>query len=60
MNITINKKILSHPDFSHDLSQTFCNDLNSLIDQELKKDDINIDFIDECANAINSIRNNTI
>lgn len=57
MTVTVNKDILLHPDFSQNLNEILCNYLNALIDEELEKEDADFDFIDECADAINSIRN---
>lgn len=57
MTVTVNKDILLHPDFSENLNEMLCNYLNALIDEELLKEDADFDFIDECADAINSIRN---
>lgn len=60
MTVTVNKDILLHPDFSQNLNEILCNYLNALIDEELEKEDADFDFIDECADAINSIRNGFI
>lgn len=57
MTVTVNKDILLHPDFRQNLNEILCNYLNALIDEELEKEDADFDFIDECADAINSIRN---
>lgn len=57
MTVTVNKDILLHPDFSQNLNEILCNYLNALIDEELEREDADFDFIDECADAINSIRN---
>ena len=55
--ITLNKEILSHPDFTDNLADMLCQYLEELIDAEFEKgDETDFDFIDECANAINSIR----
>lgn len=55
--ITLNKEILSHPDFTDNLADMLCEYLEELIDAEFEKgDETDFDFIDECANAINSIR----
>lgn len=56
MTVTVNKDIFLHPDFNGDLTEFLCNYLNALIDEELLKEDADFDFIDECASAINSIR----
>lgn len=60
MTVTVNKDVLLHPDFSQDINEILCNYLNALIDEELEKEDADFDFIDECAEAINSIRNGFI
>lgn len=60
MTVTVNKDILLHPDFSQNLNEILCIYLNALIDKELEKEDADFDFIDECADAINSIRNGFI
>ena len=56
MTVTVNREVFLHPDFMQDISETLCNYLNSLIDAELEKEDADFDFIDECACAINAIR----
>lgn len=56
MTVTVNREVFLHPDFMQNISETLCNYLNSLIDAELEKKDANFDFIDECASAINAIR----
>ena len=56
MTVTVNREVFLHPDFMQDISETLCNYLNSLIDAELEKEVADFDFIDECASAINSIR----
>lgn len=56
MTVTVNREVFLHPDFMQDVSETLCNYLNSLIDAELEKEDADFDFIDECACAINAIR----
>ncbi len=56
MTLTVNREIFLHPDFTQNLEEVLCSYLNSLIDAELCKDDADFDFIDECADAINSIR----
>ncbi len=60
MTVTINKDIFLHHDFNGDLTEFLCNYLNALIDEELLKEDADFDFIDECASAINSIRDGFI
>lgn len=56
MTLTVNKDVFLHPDFTQDLTEILCNYLNMLIDEEFAKEDADFDFIDECASAINSIR----
>ncbi len=56
MTLTVNREVFLHPDFTQNLDEVLCSYLNSLIDAELCKDDADFDFIDECADAINSIR----
>ena len=56
MEITIMKEHFHHPDFTENFKSLMCEYLNSLIDEELYKEDSDFDFIDECANAINAIR----
>ena len=56
MTITVNRDVFLHPDFAEDLRQTLCEYLNALIDAELEKEEADFDFIDECVNAINLIR----
>lgn len=56
MTVTVNREVFLHPDFMQDLSQKLCDYLNSLVDAELEKEDADFDFIDECASAINAIR----
>lgn len=56
MTVTVNREVFIHPDFMQDISETLCDYLNALIDAELEKEDADFDFIDECASAINAIR----
>lgn len=56
MTVTVNREVFLHPDFRQDISETLCDYLNSLIDAELEKEEADFDFIDECASAINYIR----
>ncbi len=56
METAIRKEHFLHPDFTENFKSLMCEHLNSLIDEELKKEDADFDFIDECANAINTIR----
>ncbi len=56
METAIRKEHFLHPDFTENFKSLMCEYLNSLIDEELLKEDANFDFIDECANAINAIR----
>ena len=60
MTVTVNTDILLHPDFSQNLNEILCSYLNALIDEELEKEDADFDFIDECASAINAIRDGFI
>ena len=60
MTVSVNKDIFLHTDFNGDLTEYLCNYLNLLIDEELEKEDADFDFIDECADAINSIRDSFI
>lgn len=55
--MTITKEILMHGDFTSAFVQELCGMLEAAIDAEFEKgDDTDFDFIDECAQAINSIR----
>ncbi len=55
--ITISKEILSHPDFIENLAETLCENLELLMDEIFESDEeIDFDFIDECAEVINAIR----
>lgn len=56
MTVTVNKEVFLHTDFMQDISETLCDYLNSLIDAELEKEEPDFDFMDECASAINYIR----
>lgn len=56
METAIRKEHFLHPDFTENFKSLMCEYLNSLIDEELLKEDADFDFIDECANAINAIR----
>lgn len=56
MQTAIRKEHFLHPDFEENFKSLMCRYLDSLIDEELKKEDVDFDFIDECANAINAIR----
>ncbi len=56
METAIRKEQFHHPDFTENFKSLMCEYLNSLIDEELLKEDADFDFIDECANAINAIR----
>lgn len=60
MTVTVNRDIFLHPDFNGDLTEALCSYLNALIDEEFEKEDADFDFIDECASAINSIRDGFI
>lgn len=55
--MTVNKEILLHPDFTADIAFELCEMLEAIIDDEFEKgNETDFDFIDECADAINSIR----
>lgn len=55
--MTVNKEILLHPDFMNGFAHELCEALESLIDAEFEKgDETDFDFIDECAETINTIR----
>ena len=56
MQTAIRKEHFLHPDFEENFKSLMCRYLDSLIDEELTKEDADFDFIDECANAINAIR----
>lgn len=56
METAIRKEHFLHPDFTENFKSLMCEHLNSLIDEELQKEYADFDFIDECANAINAIR----
>lgn len=56
METAIRKEHFLHPDFTENFKSLMCRYLDSLIDEELNKEDADFDFIDECANAINAIR----
>lgn len=56
MQTVIRKEHFLHPDFEENFKSLMCRYLESLIDEELTKEDADFDFIDECANAINAIR----
>ncbi len=56
METAIRKEHFLHPDFTENFKSLMCEYLNSLIDEELLKEDADFDFIDECANTINAIR----
>ena len=56
METAIRKEHFLHPDFTENFKSIMCEYLNSLIDEELLKEDADFDFIDECANTINAIR----
>ncbi|MBE6756485.1 MAG: hypothetical protein E7555_08520 [Ruminococcaceae bacterium] len=54
--ITVSKEILMHPDFIENLADELCEILEELMDEAFENDEIDFDFIDECADAINAIR----
>lgn len=59
MNITVSKEIIYHACTEDLLSQTE-EYLNSVIDDELQKDDCNTDLIDECIDALDLIKSNNV
>lgn len=59
MNIIVNKSILKEV-YSNDLLSEIEEYFNLLIDEEFKKDEIDTDFIEECVDAIDAVRNNNI
>ncbi len=55
--IKVNKEILTHPDFTEDLAVNLCVMLENLMDEIFESgEEIDFDFIDECADVINAIR----
>ena len=56
METAIRKEHFLHLDFTENFKSLMCEYLNSLIDEELLKEDADFDLIDECANVINAIR----
>ncbi|MBQ2828934.1 MAG: bacterial Ig-like domain-containing protein [Clostridia bacterium] len=58
--ITVSKEILMHPDFIENLADELCEILEELMDEAFENDEIDFDFIDECADAINAIRSGDI
>lgn len=54
--ITVSKEILLHPDFTENLAEILCEMLEEIMDEAFENDEINFDFIDECAAVINAIR----
>lgn len=59
METAIRKEHFLHPDFNENFKSLLCEYLNSLIDEELEKEDADFDFIDECASVINAVREDT-
>lgn len=56
-DLKINREILTSEDFTGNLEETLCAYLNGIIDEELAKgDETDFDLIDEYADAINNIR----
>ncbi len=54
--ITVSKEILMHPDFTENLADELCEMLEEIMDEAFEKNEIDFDFIDECADIINAIR----
>ena len=55
--IKVSREILMHPDFACNLEAKLCEMLESLMDSMFESgDEIDFDFIDECAEAVNAIR----
>ncbi|MBE6756299.1 MAG: hypothetical protein E7555_07570 [Ruminococcaceae bacterium] len=59
METAIRKEHFLHPDFNENFKSLLCEYLNSLIDEELEKENADFDFIDECASVINAVREDT-
>lgn len=59
METAIRKEHFLHPDFNENFKTLLCEYLNSLIDEELEKEEADFDFIDECASVINAVREDT-
>lgn len=59
MNITVSKEIIDRA-CTEDLTAQIEEYLNSVIDEELQKDDCDTDLIDACIDALDSIRANNI
>ena len=57
--MTVTREILMHPDFITEFTYELCEMLENIIDAEFDKgDETDFDFIDECSDAINCIREN--
>lgn len=55
--ITVSKEILLHPDFAENFANKLCGMLEGFMDEIFESDEeIDFDFIDECADVINAIR----
>lgn len=55
--ITVSKEILLHPDFTENFADKLCEMLEDFMDEIFESDEeIDFDFIDECADVINAIR----
>ena len=54
--IKVSKEILLHPDFTENLADKLCEMLEEIMDEAFETDEIDFDFIDECADVINAIR----
>lgn len=59
MNITVSKKIINRA-CTEDLTAQIEEYLNSVIDDEIQKDDCDTDLIDACIDALDSIRTNNV
>lgn len=59
--ITVSKEILLHPDFTENLAESLCGMLETFMDEIFESgEEIDFDFIDECAEVINAIRSGDI
>ncbi len=54
--ITVSREILMHPDFTENFADKLCEMLEEIMDEAFENDEIDFDFIDECASVINAIR----
>ena len=57
MNITVNQKSITAVFNDNKVNNELLITFNTIIDEELKKENPDFDIIDECANAINEIYN---